>query len=196
MSNKESARCRSQVIPAAHGQVLEVGIGSGFNLPFYQPGKVTQVCGIDPSPELLKMARKKVNGLQFPVELLNQSAEQLSVGTETMDSVVITWTLCSIPDVLRALHEMRRVLKPEGGLIFVEHGLAPEPRLRSWQNRLNRPWWNHHVGEEKGAQPTSCPILRQADKERTKCRIEEAGKRADHDQDLKTNHKIQHDRTT
>ena len=140
MSNKECARRRSQVIPKAHGRVLEVGIGSGFNLPFYDPSKVTQVCGVDPSPELLEMAGKKAEHVSFPVELLNQSAEQLPLESEAMDTVVVTWTLCSIPDVLRALGEMRRVLKPEGDVIFVEHGLAPEPKVSARQNRLNRPW--------------------------------------------------------
>ncbi len=140
MSNKECARRRSQVIPKAHGRVLEVGVGSDFNLPFYDPSKVTQVYGVDPSPELLKMARKKAKQVSVPVELLNQSAEHLSLESEAMDTVVITWTLCSIPDVLRALAEMRRVLKPAGDLIFVEHGLSPEPKVSAWQNRLNRPW--------------------------------------------------------
>jgi ubiquinone/menaquinone biosynthesis C-methylase UbiE len=139
MSSKEVARYRSQIIPTARGRVLEVGIGPGLNLPFYQPDQVTQVCGVDPSAELLKMAQKKINDVRFPVELLNQSAEQLSLATETIDTVVVTWTLCSIPDPPRALAEMRRVLKPDGDLIFVEHGLAPEAKVRARQERLNRP---------------------------------------------------------
>jgi ubiquinone/menaquinone biosynthesis C-methylase UbiE len=139
MSNKESARCRSQIVPQARGRVLEIGIGSGFNLAFYS-NQVTNVYGLDPSPELLHMARKRARSAAFPVELLNGSAEDLPLKSDTVDTIVMTWTLCSIPDANRALTEMRRVLKPGGDLLFVEHGLAPEPRVRAWQNRINRPW--------------------------------------------------------
>jgi len=139
MSNKDVARCRSQIVPEARGQVLEVGIGSGLNLPFYS-AHVTRVRGVDPSPELLQMARKKANFVNIPVELLQGSAEELPAENQEFDTIVMTWTLCSIRDTSKALAEMYRALKPGGNLIFVEHGLAPEPNVRAWQNRINRPW--------------------------------------------------------
>jgi len=139
MSNKEAARCRLQIIPEASGRVLEIGIGSGLNLPFYT-SQVVSVCGLDPSSELLQMARKEAGSVAFPVELLNGSAEELPLESDTIDTIVMTWTLCSIPDASKALSEMRRVLKPGGELLFVEHGLAREAKVRAWQNRINRPW--------------------------------------------------------
>jgi ubiquinone/menaquinone biosynthesis C-methylase UbiE len=139
MKNEEMTRLRSQVVPAARGNVLEVGIGSGLNLPFYTTA-VTQLYGVDPSSELLKMARPKAAHVPFPVEFLNQSAERLPLADRQVDTVVVTWTLCSIPDACAALREARRVLKPDGTLIFVEHGLSPDPRVQKWQNRINPLW--------------------------------------------------------
>lgn len=139
MDNKDAARCRSEIVPQAHGRVVEIGIGSGLNLPFYS-GQVTEVSGVDPSRELLEMARQRTGSVSFPVELINASAEELPLESDSADTVVMTWTLCSIPDPARALSEVRRVLKSSGDLIFVEHGLAPELNIRTWQNRINRPW--------------------------------------------------------
>jgi ubiquinone/menaquinone biosynthesis C-methylase UbiE len=139
MSNKDTARVRSQIIPAARGRVLEVGIGSGLNLPFYS-SEVRELQGVDPSKELLQMAGEKAGATPFPVELVSGSAEELPLQDQTIDTIVMTWSLCSIPDPSKALDEMRRVLKPGGELIFVEHGLAPEPKVSAWQNRINRPW--------------------------------------------------------
>lgn len=139
MSNKDAARVRSQVIPSARGRVLEVGIGPGFNLPFYS-SCVQRLQGVDPSSELLKMSGKNTSSVSFPVELIQGSAEELPVEDQAVDTVVITWTLCSIPEPTKALSEIRRVLKPGGNLIFAEHGLAPEPKVRIWQNRINSLW--------------------------------------------------------
>ena len=139
MSNKDAERVRSQIVPAAHGRVLEVGIGPGLNLPFYS-NNVQNLRAVDPSPELLRMAGKKTVSVPFPVELIEGSAEELPLEDQAVDSVVITWTLCSIPDPEKALAEVRRVLKAGGDLIFAEHGLAPEPKVRTWQNRVNSPW--------------------------------------------------------
>jgi ubiquinone/menaquinone biosynthesis C-methylase UbiE len=139
MSNKDVARCRSEIIPQARGDVLEVGIGSGLNLPFYS-NKAAQVRGVDPSIELLQMARKRAVSTSIPVELLNATAEQLPLPNQAVDTIVMTWTLCSIPDPSRALAEMLRVLKSWGNLLFVEHGVAPDPNVRAWQNRINPPW--------------------------------------------------------
>jgi ubiquinone/menaquinone biosynthesis C-methylase UbiE len=140
MRDKETSRIRAEVIPLAHGMVLEVGIGSGLNLPFYAD-RVTRVYGVDPSLELQKIARTRARAASVAVEFLAQSAEEsLPLDDQSIDTVVITWTLCSIPDVSKALLQVKRVLKPTGQLIFVEHGLAPDPSVQSWQNRINPIW--------------------------------------------------------
>lgn len=133
---EEATRYRQMVIPRAKGSVLEVGIGSGLNLPFYSHD-IERLYGIDPSPELLRMARPKVNQVPFPVEFFNQSAEQIPLEDQSVDTVVTTWVLCSIPDVTHALREMRRVLKRDGEIIFVEHGFSPDPKVQAWQNRIS-----------------------------------------------------------
>jgi ubiquinone/menaquinone biosynthesis C-methylase UbiE len=144
MRNREATRYREQVIPAAHGRVLELGAGSGINLPFYS-SSVTHLLALDPSEPLLAMARVKRAAAGFPVEFLTQSAEELALESRSVDTVVTTWTLCSIPDAVRALREARRVLKPGGTLLFVEHGLAPDASVQRWQRRLN-PMWRCVVG--------------------------------------------------
>jgi ubiquinone/menaquinone biosynthesis C-methylase UbiE len=144
MKDKSAAARRSELIPMAIGDVLEVGIGSGLNLPFYSSA-VSHVLGVDPSPELLAMARPMIDALKFPVELVCQSAEQLPSASGSLDTVVTTWTLCSIADPVKALREMKRVLKSEGRLLFVEHGAAPDPRVQAWQRRIN-PIWHKFTG--------------------------------------------------
>jgi ubiquinone/menaquinone biosynthesis C-methylase UbiE len=144
MKDKSAAARRSELIPRATGDVLEVGIGSGLNLPFYSSG-VNHVLGVDPSPELLAIARPKIDALTFPVELVCQSAEQLPLAGGSIDTVVTTWTLCSIADPVKALREMKRVLKSEGKLLFIEHGAAPDPRVHAWQRRIN-PIWRKFTG--------------------------------------------------
>jgi ubiquinone/menaquinone biosynthesis C-methylase UbiE len=144
MRQKRLTAYRSRLIPAAEGRVLEVGLGSGLNLPFYTD-KVRQVVGLDPSPNLLSMARKVLPRVRPPVEFVEGSAETVPLEDASLDTVVTTWTLCSIPDAQRALREMRRVLKPVGRLLFVEHGLAPEPNVRWWQDHLT-PWWKPLAG--------------------------------------------------
>jgi ubiquinone/menaquinone biosynthesis C-methylase UbiE len=135
---------RERVIGAAEGRVLEVGIGSGLNLPLYGPS-ARSVIGLEPSPELLRMARARASAAAVPIELLEASAEAVPLDTGTIDTVVTTWTLCTIPDAPRALAEMRRVLKPGGALLFVEHGRAPEPGVARWQDRLD-PLWRRFAG--------------------------------------------------
>jgi ubiquinone/menaquinone biosynthesis C-methylase UbiE len=139
MKDKAATARRSVLIPMATGSVLEIGIGSGLNLPFYSRS-VTRLHGIDPSAELLGMARKKIDRAGFPVELTCQSAEKLPADSGSIDTVVATWVLCSIPDPVEALREMKRVLKPEGRLLFVEHGLSPDSRVQAWQRRINPVW--------------------------------------------------------
>jgi len=139
MRQETFAAYRRRVIPAAHGRVLEIGIGSGLNLPFYGE-QANQVIGLDPSAKLLSMARKAVNGMRGSPELLEGSAEAIPLEDESIDTVVTTWTLCSIPDVTRALGEARRVLKPHGALLFVEHGRSSDPGVQRWQDRLTPLW--------------------------------------------------------
>jgi ubiquinone/menaquinone biosynthesis C-methylase UbiE len=139
MKNKESTRLRAIWVPKARGIVLEVGIGSGLNLLFYS-ASVQRVYGVDPSLEMQRMARKRLRP-PLDVEFLTQSADApLPLADESIDTVVSTWTLCSIPNPLPALREMRRVLKPEGQFIFIEHGRSSDPRIVSWQDRLNPIW--------------------------------------------------------
>jgi ubiquinone/menaquinone biosynthesis C-methylase UbiE len=130
---------RERVIGSAEGIVLEIGAGSGLNLPLYQAG-VREVLALEPDPKLLSMAHHHAKQATRPVNFLMASAETIPLEDRSVDTVVSTWTLCTIPDVNRALQEMRRVLKPSGRLLFVEHGLAPEERVRKWQNRLTPTW--------------------------------------------------------
>ena len=140
MRNPETARLRAAWLPNARGEVLEVGIGSGLNLPFYSP-KVRRVYGVDPSIELQRMARNRALAEHLDVEFFLQSAEvPMPLANESVDTVVVTWTLCSIRDVTRSLEEMKRVLKPEGQLIFLEHGLAPDAAVASRQDWLTPVW--------------------------------------------------------
>jgi ubiquinone/menaquinone biosynthesis C-methylase UbiE len=133
--NKDVSDLRKQMLPAAEGTVLEVGIGSALNLAYYS-SKVTQLYGVDPSPELLQMARLKTESMAIPVTLLNQPAENLPLEDRSVDTVVMTWVLCSIQESATVLKETKRVLKTNGRLIFLEHGLAAEPKIQTWQNRL------------------------------------------------------------
>ena len=140
MRNQETARLRAAWIPKARGEVLEVGVGSGLNLPLYS-SEVQRVLGVDPSLELQRMARKRMPERPMKVEFLTQSAEEpLPVADASMDTVVVTWTLCSIRDPQKALEQMKRALKPSGLLIFLEHGRAPDPGVAAWQDRLNPVW--------------------------------------------------------
>jgi ubiquinone/menaquinone biosynthesis C-methylase UbiE len=140
MRNKEITRLRAAWIPQARGDVLEIGIGSGLNLPFYS-SEVKRVFGVDPSLELQRMARERAAGQPVDVEFLSQSAEDpIPLPSESVDTIVMTWTLCSIPNASKALEQMKRVLKPSGQLIFVEHGRAPDRSVAVWQDRLNPTW--------------------------------------------------------
>jgi ubiquinone/menaquinone biosynthesis C-methylase UbiE len=143
MRQRRFAPYRQRLASAAAGRVLEIGFGSGLNVPFYE--KASFVIGIDPSLRALRLARQAGGQLRWPVHVLAGVAESLPLRDHCVDSIAIAWTLCSVADVGRVLAEVRRVLVPAGRLLFVEHGRAPEASVARWQNRLT-PLWKHLAG--------------------------------------------------
>lgn len=139
------ARQREKVVPQARGLVLEIGIGTGLNIPFYDKTKVTRIVGVDPALRMHRLADKRIAKAGLNVELIGLSAEKLPVADASFDTVVCTYTLCTIPDPAAALAEMRRVLKPGGKLLFSEHGRAPDEGVARWQTRL-QPYWSKIAG--------------------------------------------------
>ena len=131
---------REKVVPLASGKVLEIGIGTGLNLRHYDKTKLETLVGLDPALDMHRLARKRMRKAGLAVELVGLSAEQIPYADHSFDTVVLTYTLCSIPDPASALKEMRRVLRPQGRLLFCEHGLAPDDSVRRWQRRLNPLW--------------------------------------------------------
>jgi ubiquinone/menaquinone biosynthesis C-methylase UbiE len=134
---------RKKVVPLASGRVLEIGIGSGLNLPFYDAQKVRHVWGLEPNEDMWGLGSSK--GVPFDFEFLQASAEKIPLDNGSADSVVVTYTLCSVAKASEALRDMHRVLRPGGQLIFCEHGSAPDPSVRRWQERLN-PIWQKAAG--------------------------------------------------
>jgi len=139
MRHRTVAAERARLIPRAAGIVLELGIGSGLNLPFYGRA-VERLYGVDPSPELWALASRRIARVAVPVEYLQASAEHIPIPDASVDTVVTTWTLCSTAQPHAALREVARVLRSEGRLLFVEHGRAPDPRVAAWQDRLTPAW--------------------------------------------------------
>ncbi|MCB4823064.1 class I SAM-dependent methyltransferase [Roseicella aerolata] len=139
MRAEDLAPYRGRLVRPARRRVLEVGIGSGLNLPLYGPG-VEAVVGLDPSAELLRRAAPLAAHLAFPVHLVRAAAEAIPLAEGSVDTVVMAWTLCSLTDARAGLGEVRRVLRPGGELLFVEHGLAPEPGVAAWQHHLDPLW--------------------------------------------------------
>jgi ubiquinone/menaquinone biosynthesis C-methylase UbiE len=153
MSQSQLQPFRQHVVGAAEGRVLEIGVGSGLNFPHYGAA-VGSVIGLEPSAELLRMARPRARAAPVPITLLDASAEAIPLDTGSVDTVVTTWSLCTIPNASCALAEMRRVLRPGGALLFVEHGRAPEAGVARWQDRLD-PFWSYLAG--------GCHLNRQMD---------------------------------
>ena len=139
-SSKPVMKQRAKVVPFAKGKVLELGIGGGLNLRFYDPDMVTSVAGVDPSPEMRERAEGAERPGHLPVEVRDGTAEALPFGDKSFDSIVCTFTLCSVHDPVKALSEARRVLKPGGRLLFCEHGLAPDLPVAKWQQRIEPVW--------------------------------------------------------
>jgi ubiquinone/menaquinone biosynthesis C-methylase UbiE len=140
MSTKPIRYQRKKVVPRAQGRVLEIGFGAGHNLPFYDASKVTHLWALEPSKEMRERAAERVSQSSIPLEFLDLPSEEIPLGNEEADTILITYTLCTIPDVTKALGEMRRVLKPGGKMIFCEHGEAPDADVRKWQERLTPAW--------------------------------------------------------
>ena len=136
---------RKKVVPLAEGKVLEIGIGSGLNLPFYDKTKVDEIWCLDPSEELSVMAKQVANEESMEVKFISSGAEDIPLPDNYFDSVLVTYTMCTIPEVQRANQEIRRVLKDNGKMIFCEHGEAPDQNIRKWQNRIN-PLWGKLAG--------------------------------------------------
>jgi ubiquinone/menaquinone biosynthesis C-methylase UbiE len=139
MRNRHLMPYRRRAIAAAEGRVLEIGIGSGLNLPLYS-AHVNEIIGLEPVPRLTEMAHPRADRTGIRTTFIHGFAESIPLADESVDTVVTTWTLCSIPDVSTALREMRRVLRPSGQLLFVEHGQAPDESVRKWQDRLTPVW--------------------------------------------------------
>ena len=133
-------RQRGKVVPQASGTVLEIGIGTGLNLAYYDAARIERLIGLDPSERSWRLAGRRAAELEFPVEFIGLPGEEIPLQDASVDTVVMTYSLCTIPDPLQALAGMRRVLRPGGRLLFAEHGLAPDRAVQRWQQRLNRPW--------------------------------------------------------
>jgi ubiquinone/menaquinone biosynthesis C-methylase UbiE len=144
MQQKQMVPFRERIGKAASGRVLDIGIGSGLNLPFYGE-RADHICGVDPSAELLQFAQQRAHKTHVPVELLRGSGEALPLDDESIDTVVMTFTLCTVNDAARTLAEIRRVLKPGGVLLFAEHGRVPDIGVARWQDRLT-PIWKRVAG--------------------------------------------------
>ena len=135
-----NTRQREKVVPRARGKVLEIGAGSGLNLPFYDAARVRHLSALEPAAEMWALAEKNVRKTDFPVDFIQASAETIPLDSESIDTVLVTYSLCSIPSAESALREMRRVLRSDGELVFCEHGVAPDESVRKWQNRLDPIW--------------------------------------------------------
>jgi ubiquinone/menaquinone biosynthesis C-methylase UbiE len=139
-SSSPNMKQREKVVPLAEGEVLEIGMGSGLNLPYYDTGKVRKVWGLEPSEGMRQLARKKLEGSKLEVEMIDLLGEEIPLESNSIDTVVLMYTLCTIHDAPTALRGMQRVLRPGGKLLFCEHGLAPDTGVRRWQNRINPTW--------------------------------------------------------
>lgn len=137
---KAIRRERAQIVPKARGRVLEIGFGSGHNTPFYDAQGISELLALEPSEAMRRKAEPRIKDLPFPVTWIDLPGEEILLDAQSVDTVLVTFTLCTIPGVTAALAGMRRVLKPGGALIFLEHGRAPDPGVARWQERLNGVW--------------------------------------------------------
>lgn len=131
---------RQKIVPAAEGVVLELGFGAGLNLPHYDSSKVSKLYALEPSPGMLKKARRAAQLSSIDVDILPETAERLSLDPASVDTVLVTYSLCTIPGAVAALEGARSVLKPNGKLLFCEHGLSPDQGVQRWQRRIEPLW--------------------------------------------------------
>jgi ubiquinone/menaquinone biosynthesis C-methylase UbiE len=136
---------RNKIVPCVKGTVLEIGIGSGLNIPYYDKLNINKVYGLDPSAELCEMAKMTASDHQIDINFLIDGAEEIKLSSNTIDTILITYTLCSIPNLNESLKEIKRVMRPDAKILFCEHGIAPDLNIRKWQNRIN-PLWSKMFG--------------------------------------------------
>jgi len=136
---------REKIVPQAEGRILEIGMGSGINIGYYNPAKVEKLWGLEPSVGMREKAKSRVAAAPFDLEWLDLPGEEIPLDNKSVDTIVLTYTLCTIPDWLSAVKQMRRVLKPGGKLLFSEHGKAPDEAVKKWQARIN-PFWMSIAG--------------------------------------------------
>ena len=139
-SSSPNQKQRQKIVPLAEGRVLEIGFGSGLNVPFYDTGKVKKIWGLEPSQGMRAKAKPLVDASSIDIELIDLPGEEIPLDADSVDTVLVTYSLCTIPDAVAALEGMRRVLKPGGRLLYCEHGKAPDEDVRRWQNRINPTW--------------------------------------------------------
>ena len=152
---------REKVVPHAEGVVLEIGIGSGQNLPFYNSDKVSKIIGVDPDEHIWKRSAKRRADCEIEIERIGLSGEDIPLDKNIADTVVVTYSLCTIPDAVKALREMTRILKPGGKILFTEHGKAPDEAVHKWQNRID-PLWGKIAGGCRSGRDIP-ELFRQAD---------------------------------
>jgi len=139
-STKPTRKQREKIVPLASGDVLEIGFGSGLNLPFYDRERVRRIWGLEPSAGMRRKAAPQVASSGLDVEIIDLPGEEIPLEPDSVDTVLVTYSLCTIPDAGAALEGMRRVLKPGGRLLYCEHGRAPDAAVYRWQDRLNPGW--------------------------------------------------------
>ena len=139
-STKPISYQRKKIVPEASGTILEIGIGSGLNIPYYKKSKINKVIGLEPSEQLCKMAKKTADDNNFSIDFLVNGAEEIELPSNSIDTILLTYTLCSIPEPYIALKEIMRVMKSDGRILFCEHGIAPDQVVQKWQNRINPLW--------------------------------------------------------
>lgn len=131
---------RAKIVPLAKGQVVEIGIGSGLNLPHYDPSRISGVIGVDPDDHIWERSTERRAAVDFPIERIGLSGEAIPLDDKSADTIVVTYSLCTIPDPVAALREMRRILRPDGDILFCEHGKSVDPKTARWQGRIDPVW--------------------------------------------------------
>lgn len=144
-SIESCAAQRAEIVPRAHGRILEIGFGSGLNIPFYDGQQVEQLVAIEPSAAMCSLARQRIANSHLPLTLIQSPAESLPLENDSFDTIVVTYTLCTLPDLDGAMSEFHRVLNPRGRVLFCEHGVDPNPTVQRWQNRID-PLWSRLFG--------------------------------------------------